>query len=47
MGEVGCEINFNREFYVYHAPRTRDEIKRDIEDMEKRFLEMLKGVAET
>ena len=44
-GIVGCEINFNREFYVYEAPRSREEIKRDIEAMEKRFMEMLKGVA--
>lgn len=46
IGVVGCEINFNREFYVYEAPRSREEIKRDIEAMEKRFMEMLKGVAE-
>lgn len=45
IGVVGCEINFNREFYVYEAPRSREAIKRDIELMEKRFLEMLKGVA--
>lgn len=45
IGVVGCEINFNREFYVYEAPRSREEIKRDIEAMEKRFMEMLKGVA--
>jgi type I restriction enzyme M protein len=45
LGIVGCEINFNREFYVYEAPRSREAIKRDIEAMEKRFMEMLKGVA--
>jgi type I restriction enzyme M protein len=45
IGVVGCEINFNREFYVYEAPRSREAIKRDIESMEKRFMEMLKGVA--
>lgn len=45
IGIVGCEINFNREFYVYEAPRGREAIKRDIEAMEKRFMEMLKGVA--
>ncbi len=45
IGVVGCEINFNREFHVYEAPRSREEIKRDIEEMEKRFMEMLKGVA--
>jgi type I restriction enzyme M protein len=45
FGVVGCEINFNREFYVYEAPRSRNEIKHDIEAMEKRFMEMLRGVA--
>ncbi len=45
IGVVGCEINFNREFYVYKAPRSREAIKHDIEAMEKRFMEMLKGVA--
>ena len=45
IGVVGCEINFNREFYVYEAPRSRDAIKHDIEAMEQRFMEMLKGVA--
>jgi len=45
IGVVGCEINFNREFYVYEAPRSREAIKHDIEVMEQRFMEMLKGVA--
>ncbi|MDO8772056.1 MAG: class I SAM-dependent DNA methyltransferase [Burkholderiaceae bacterium] len=45
IGMVGCEINFNREFYVYEAPRSRDAIKHDIEAMEKRFMEMLRGIA--
>jgi type I restriction enzyme M protein len=45
VGLVGCEMNFNREFYVYEAPRSRDAIRHDIELMEKRFMEMLKGVA--
>jgi type I restriction enzyme M protein len=45
IGVVGCEINFNREFYIYVPPRSREEIKKDIEAMEKRFMEMLKGVA--
>jgi type I restriction enzyme M protein len=45
LGVVGCEINFSREFYVYKAPRSREAIKHDIEVMEKRFMEMLKGVA--
>jgi len=45
IGIVGAEINFNREFYVYEAPRSREAIKHDIEAMEKRFMDMLKGVA--
>jgi len=45
IGVVGCEINFNREFYVYEPPRSRDAIRHDIEAMEQRFMEMLKGVA--
>lgn len=45
VGIVGCEINFNREFYVYQPPRSRDAILADIKAMETRFMEMLKGVA--
>ena len=45
IGVVGCEINFNREFYVYEAPRSREAIRKDIEAMEQKFMEMLKGVA--
>ena len=45
IGVVGCEVNFNREFYIYEVPRSRDEILRDIQRMEQRFMEMLKGVA--
>lgn len=46
LGVVGTEINFNREFYVYTPPRSREAIKAEIEAMEKRFMEMLRGVAE-
>lgn len=45
VGAVGCEINFNQEFYVYVPPRSREEIRSDIEAMEKHFIEMLKVVA--
>ncbi len=45
IGVVGTEINFNREFYVYQPPRSRQTIQADIEVMEHRFMEMLKGVA--
>ena len=44
VGIVGCEINFNREFYTYEQPRGRQAIKHDIEAMEKRFMQMLKEV---
>ncbi len=37
-GIVGTEINFNREFYVYTPPRSREAIQADIEAMEKRFM---------
>ena len=43
-GLVGCEISFSREFFVYQPPRGRDEIRKDIEAMEHRFMEMLSGV---
>ncbi|MBK8386156.1 MAG: hypothetical protein IPL11_11045 [Candidatus Accumulibacter sp.] len=45
VGVVGTEINFNREFYVYTPPRSREAIQADIEAMESRFLEMLRGVS--
>ncbi len=45
VGIVGAEINFNRDFYVYETPRSREAIKHDIESMEQRFMDMLKGVA--
>jgi type I restriction enzyme M protein len=44
-GVVGTEINFNREFYVYTPPRSRAVIQGDIEAMEKRFMDMLRGVS--
>jgi type I restriction enzyme M protein len=45
IGVVGTEINFNREFYVYTPPRSRAVIQGDIETMEKRFMDMLRGVS--
>jgi type I restriction enzyme M protein len=44
VGKVGYEINFNRYFYVYKAPRKPEVIAAEIRDMEKRFLELMKGV---
>ena len=43
-GVVGTEINFNREFYVYVPPRSREAIQADIEAKEQRFMELLRGV---
>ncbi len=43
-GKVGYEINFNRYFYVYKAPRKPEVIAAEIREMEKRFLELMKGV---
>lgn len=45
IGTIGCEINFNREFYVYTPARSRTEIACELLSMEKKFLTMLKAVA--
>jgi type I restriction enzyme M protein len=44
VGKVGYEINFNRYFYVYKAPRKPAVIAEEIGEMEKRFIELMKGV---
>jgi len=44
VGKVGYEINFNRYFYVYKAPRAPYVIAEEIREMEKRFVELMKGV---
>ena len=46
VGKVGYEINFNRYFYVYKPPRPPHVIAEEIREMEKRFLELMKGVVE-
>lgn len=43
-GKVGYEINFNRYFYVYKAPRAPHLIASEIREMEKRFVDLMKGV---
>lgn len=43
-GKVGYEINFNRYFYVYTPPRKPELIAAEILEMEKRFVELMKGV---
>jgi type I restriction enzyme M protein len=44
VGKIGYEINFNRYFYVYTPPRRPEVIAGEIREMEKRFLELMKGV---
>jgi type I restriction enzyme M protein len=44
VGKVGYEINLNRYFYVYKPPRPPHVIAEEIREMEKRFLELMKGV---
>ena len=44
VGKVGYEINFNRYFYVYKPPRAPHVIAEEIREMEKRFVELMKGV---
>ncbi|VTU42352.1 MULTISPECIES: type I restriction-modification system subunit M [unclassified Variovorax] len=44
VGKVGYEINFNRYFYVYKPPRKPAVIAKEIGEMEKRFMELMKGV---
>ena len=46
VGKVGYEINFNRYFYVYKPPRKPEVVAAEIREMEKRFLELMKGVVE-
>jgi len=46
FGKVGYEINFNRYFYIYKPPRAPHVIAEEIREMEKRFLELMKGVVE-
>jgi type I restriction enzyme M protein len=43
-GKVGYEINFNRYFYVFKPPRPPQVIAAEIREMEKRFVELMKGV---
>lgn len=43
-GVVGTEINFNREFYVYTPPRSREAIAADIEAKEQKFMELLRVI---
>ncbi|MFM7600057.1 MAG: SAM-dependent DNA methyltransferase, partial [Pseudanabaena sp.] len=44
IGKVGYEINFNREFFKYQAPRDLKVIDAELAEVENRILEMLKDV---
>ena len=44
VGRIGYEINFNRYFYKYVAPRPVAEIHAELKDLEAEIAELLKGV---
>jgi type I restriction enzyme M protein len=46
IGKVGCEINFNREFFQYRPPRPLHEIDEELEAVEKRIMALLREVTE-
>ena len=46
IGKVGYEINFNRYFYKFTPPRSLEEIKADLKQIEKEIADMLGEVAE-
>ncbi len=46
IGRVGYEINFNREFFQYQPPRPLDEIDAELEQVEKRIMDLLREVTE-
>jgi type I restriction enzyme M protein len=43
---IGYEINFNRHFYEYEAPRRLEEIDADLKDAEDEILRLLREVTE-
>ncbi len=42
--KMGYEIPLNRHFYVYEPPRALEKIEKDIEDVTRDIMEMLKGI---
>lgn len=41
IGKVGCEINFNREFFKYQPPRSLKEIDAELAEVEGNILSIL------
>lgn len=46
IGKVGYEINFNRVFFQYQAPRPLHEIDAELAEVEKRIMGLLREVTE-
>jgi type I restriction enzyme M protein len=46
IGKVGYEINFNREFFHYDAPRPLAEIDAELEEVETRIMSLLREVTQ-
>ncbi len=46
IGKVGYEINFNRVFFQYKAPRPLHEIDAELAEVEKRIMGLLREVTE-
>jgi type I restriction enzyme M protein len=46
IGKVGYEINFNRVFFQYQAPRPLKEIDAELAGVEQRIMELLREVSE-
>ena len=42
--KLGYEVPLNRHFYVYEPPRKLEKIEKDIEDVTRDIMEMLKGI---
>ena len=42
--KMGYEIPLNRYFYVYEPPRKLEKIEKDIEDVTRDIMKMLKGI---
>lgn len=45
VGKVGYEINFNRYFYKYQAPRPLEEIESDIKEIEAEISTLIKDLS--